>query len=57
MSGKLTAGPAFMLHHFIDDLRLGRKPVATEQDGLVNTLIVAAVHESVATGNVVQVSY
>ncbi|NLG24456.1 MAG: Gfo/Idh/MocA family oxidoreductase [Clostridiales bacterium] len=57
VNGKLTAGPAFMLHSFIDDLRFDRKPVTTEQDGLINTLIVAAIHESVATGNVVQVSY
>ena len=36
VNGKLTAGPAFMLHHFIDDLRIDPKPVTIEQEGLVN---------------------
>lgn len=46
-----------MVHSFIDDIRENRKPVATEVDGLINTMIVSAIHESVETGKVVEISY
>ncbi len=57
INGKLTAGPSFMVHSFIDDIRENRKPVATEVDGLINTMIVSAIHESVETGKVIEIAY
>ncbi len=57
INGKLTAGPSFMVHNFIDDLREDRCPITTEVDGVINTMIVSAIHESIAAGDVIKVTY
>ena len=57
INGKLTAGPCFMVHSFIDDLRENKKPITTEVDGVINTMIVSAIHESVETEKVVEITY
>ena len=53
MNGHLNAGPCHMLHAFVDNIRLDTPVSANEKDGLINTRIIAAVHESMKTGNVI----
>lgn len=49
MNGHLTASPCYMLHDFIDKIRLGQPVESNEDAGLINTKIIAAVHESLVT--------
>lgn len=53
MNGHMNAGPCHMLHAFVDNIRLDTPVCGNELDGLVNTKIIAAVHESMRTGNVI----
>lgn len=53
MNGHLNAAPCHMLHAFIDNIRLGTPVSADEKAGLINTRVIAAVHESMKTGNVI----
>ena len=50
VNGHLTTPPAHMLNGYIDTLERGLKPLATEDDGLRNTQIIAAIHKSVELG-------
>lgn len=50
VNGHLNAPPAHMLNGYIETLERGEKPLATEDDGLKNTVIIAAIHESIETG-------
>lgn len=50
VNGRLNAPPAHMLNGYIDVLEKGGTPLATEEDGLKNTRIIAAIHESIRTG-------
>lgn len=52
--GKLNAPPCHMLNSFIDNLKDGTAPLANQRDGLRNTVIIQAIHESVITGKPVQ---
>lgn len=52
--GKLNAPPCHMLNSFIDNLKDGTAPLANQRDGLRNTVIIQAIHESVSTGKPVQ---
>lgn len=53
--GKLNAPPCHMLNHFIDNLKDGTKPLADQRDGLKNTMIIQAIHESVNTGKAIEI--
>jgi predicted dehydrogenase len=55
INGQAIGGSNMMLHSFIDCIRLDTPPSVTHRDGATNTRIVSAIHESVATGNVVRV--
>ncbi|MDR1508319.1 MAG: Gfo/Idh/MocA family oxidoreductase [Synergistaceae bacterium] len=50
IDGYLTACPCFMLRHFINCLREGRKPEADERLGAYNTRIICAIHRSADNG-------
>ena len=50
VNGHLNAPPAHMLNGYIDVLENDGEPLATEEDGLRNTIIIAAIHESIRTG-------
>lgn len=50
IDGFLTACPCFMLRHFIDCLREGRKPEADERQGAYNTKVICAIHRSADNG-------
>lgn len=49
INGRLNAPPCHMLNAFVDNIRMDTKPIATEDDGLINTTIIAAIHESIRT--------
>lgn len=53
--GRFNAPPCHMLNSFIDDLRLNREPLANQRDGLKNTRIIHALHESIKTGKIVEI--
>lgn len=53
--GKLNAPPCHMLNHFIGNLKDGTEPLANQRDGLRNTMIIQAIHESVSTGKSVEI--
>lgn len=55
VNGYLNAPPAHMLNGYIDVLEKDGKPLATEEDGLKNTVIIAAIHESMKTGNPIDI--
>lgn len=48
--GKLNAPPCHMLNSFIDCIKDNTDPLVTEVDGLKNTVIIAAIHESIKKG-------
>jgi predicted dehydrogenase len=50
IDGRLTSAPSHMLNSFIDNIRLDTKPAATEEDGLLNTRVVDAIHRSIISG-------
>ncbi|NWQ41935.1 Gfo/Idh/MocA family oxidoreductase [Bacillus sp. EB106-08-02-XG196] len=52
INGLLTSAPSYMLNSFVDNIRLDTTPVATEEDGLLNTRLVHAIHKSIETGTV-----
>lgn len=54
INGQLTAAPNYMLHAFIDHVRLGTRPEADAAAGLLNTRLVHAIHRSVVSGQVEQ---
>ncbi|MFD2114209.1 Gfo/Idh/MocA family protein [Paenibacillus yanchengensis] len=49
---QLTGAASYMLHDFIDHLRLDRMPEASAREGLLNTRIVDAIHRSIEQGTV-----
>lgn len=53
--GKLNAPPCHMLNQFIENLKDGTAPLANQRDGLRNTMIIQAIHESVTTGKTVAI--
>lgn len=53
INGMATGGANFMVHHFIDCLKNGTSIEADQRAGLINTRVVAAIHESVESGQVV----
>ena len=55
LNGHLTAPPCYMLEYFIDCLRTDEIPMAGVDDGLINTLTISAIHESLKTGKVVEI--
>lgn len=54
INGLSTGGSNFMVHYFIDALRNNEPIEANETAGLINTKIIAAIHESVESGQVVK---
>ena len=55
INGKLNGPPSLMLHSFIDNIRNNTAPLANEDDGMMNTRIIDAVHESLVSGNPVHI--
>lgn len=53
INGIATGNSNFMLHAFVDCLRNDTAPAADEEAGLINTKIVEAIHQSVETGQIV----
>ena len=53
INGFATGGANFMLHNFIDAIRMNTSITANEKMGLTNTKIVEAIHKSVETGTIV----
>lgn len=56
VQGRLTSAPSYMMNAFIDDIRLDREPLATAEDGLINTKIIDAVHQSIQTGTIISIA-
>lgn len=52
VNNQLTTPPTYMLNSFIDNVRLGTEPESNPADGLLNTIIVQAIHKSVQTGTI-----
>ncbi|MGI2292996.1 Gfo/Idh/MocA family protein [Paenibacillus sp. GXUN7292] len=50
INGQLGAAPNYMLNAFIDNVRLDTEPLASSADGLLNTRVVAAIHQSIKSG-------
>lgn len=55
VNNHLNTPPAHMLNGYIDSLEKNQKPLATEVDGLKNTVIIAAIHESIRTSEPVDI--
>lgn len=55
VNGHLNAPPAHMLNGYIDVLENNGVPLASEDDGLRNTVIIAAIHESIRIGQPVDI--
>lgn len=55
VNGHQNTPPSHMLNGYIDVLEKGGKLLATEEDGLKNTVIIAAIHESIRTGNPIDI--
>lgn len=53
INGKLASPPCYMTEHFIDCIRDDRKPIAGPEDGLLNTKIIEAIHESIQKGEII----
>jgi predicted dehydrogenase len=51
--GKIFGAPCYMLNSFIDNIRLGTEPMAGLEDGIINTRVISAVHESIETGRAI----
>ncbi|MCS7458564.1 Gfo/Idh/MocA family oxidoreductase [Paenibacillus doosanensis] len=52
INGQFTSAPSFMLHSFIDNIRLDTEPDSGVDAGLLNTRLVHAIHRSVETGTI-----
>ncbi|MFS0725282.1 Gfo/Idh/MocA family protein [Paenibacillus sp. 1P07SE] len=52
INGQLTSAPNYMLHAFVDHVRLGTHPEADAASGVLNTRLVHAIHRSVTSGQV-----
>ena len=55
VNGNINTPPAHMLNGYIKSLENNEIPLVTEDDGLRNTVIIAAIHESVRTGKPVEI--
>ncbi|HLR02935.1 MAG TPA: Gfo/Idh/MocA family oxidoreductase [Virgibacillus sp.] len=55
INGKLRAAPSYMLDAFIDNIRLNTEPIAGSEEALLNTKVVAAIHQSIETGEPVYI--
>ncbi|WP_145038780.1 Gfo/Idh/MocA family protein [Paenibacillus sp. Y412MC10] len=55
INGQYTAAPHYMLHSFVDHIRLDTMPESGAAAGLLNTKLVHAIHRSVLSGQVEQV--
>lgn len=53
--GTMVGAPCSMVHGFVDCIRLDTEPLATEDDGLENTRILAAVHRSIVRNEAVAI--
>ena len=52
--GKIFGAPCYMLNSFIENVRLDTEPMVDLEDGIANTKVICAVHESVETGKIIE---
>jgi predicted dehydrogenase len=52
--GKVFGAPCYMLNSFIDNVRLDTEPLVDLYDGIINTRVISAVHESLETGQIIE---
>jgi len=52
--GKIFGAPCYMLNSFIDNIRENTEPMVDLEDGVTNTKVICAVHESAETGEIIK---
>lgn len=57
VNGQLNAPPCHMLNAFVDNLVNQTQPIADQSAGLENTKIIAAIHQSIQSGQPVEIEH